>query len=289
MALRTTFSQACRIAALALALPAAADAPGSLRVQYAAMEASLLGRGALRVDRGPAKGFDPTLIMRDFVEAAFLSEYGGGLTSGAGRRHAKPLLRWEEPVRIRVLFGAAVPEAQRATDRARIRDTAARLHRASGHPVTMAPDAANLHVLVVTEKERRGLTAQLSALVPGVHRSTVETVARMRPSHLCMVIAEPHADRRRGYARAIAIVRAEHTERMRAACIEEELAQAMGLSNDCVEATPSIFNDDMGYAVLTRRDEILLEMLYDRRLQSGMTLEEARPIVTALAHHLAGR
>jgi hypothetical protein len=70
---------------------------------------------------------------------------------------------------------------------------------------------------------------------------------------------------------------------MRTACIEEELAQAMGLPNDCDEAEHSIFNDDQEYALLTRRDEILLGMLYHPSLASGMTAAEVRPRITPLA------
>jgi hypothetical protein len=116
----------------------------------------------------------------------------------------------------------------------------------------------------------------------------VRTISRMKPNHLCMVVAEPHADPRRGYARAVAIVRAEHSDLMRTACIEEELAQAMGLPNDCDQATPSIFNDNQEYALLTRRDEILLRMLYSSSLASGMTAAEARPVVTRMARQHAG-
>jgi hypothetical protein len=116
----------------------------------------------------------------------------------------------------------------------------------------------------------------------------VRTISRMKPNHLCMVVAEPHADPRRGYARAVAIVRAEHSDRMRTACIEEELAQAMGLPNDCDEANPSIFNDNQEYALLTRRDEILLGMLYSPSLASGMTTADARPVVTRMARQHAG-
>jgi hypothetical protein len=75
---------------------------------------------------------------------------------------------------------------------------------------------------------------------------------------------------------------------MRASCIEEELAQAMGLPNDCDEANPSIFNDDQEYALLTRSDEVLLKMLYSPTLASGMTADEARPEITRLSRRFAG-
>jgi hypothetical protein len=62
----------------------------------------------------------------------------------------------------------------------------------------------------------------------------------------------------------------------------------MGLPNDCDQATPSIFNDNQEYALLTRRDEILLRMLYSSSLASGMTAGEARPLITQIARQHAG-
>ncbi|MEM9901291.1 MAG: DUF2927 domain-containing protein, partial [Pseudomonadota bacterium] len=53
------------------------------------------------------------------------------------------------------------------------------------------------------------------------------------------------------------------------------------------DARPSIFNDDEEFAVLTRHDELLLRMLYDDRLRSGMTARQAGPQVSAIAQALA--
>ena len=73
---------------------------------------------------------------------------------------------------------------------------------------------------------------------------------------------------------------------MRLACLHEELAQGLGLPNDSGLNRPSIFNDDEEFALLTRQDELMLSMLYDPSLRSGMTEAEARPIVQSLARRL---
>ncbi len=70
---------------------------------------------------------------------------------------------------------------------------------------------------------------------------------------------------------------------MRSACIHEELAQGMGLANDSPGARPSIFNDDEEFALLTTHDELLLRMLYDTRLQTGMEPSVAAPIARQIA------
>ena len=49
------------------------------------------------------------------------------------------------------------------------------------------------------------------------------------------------------------------------------------------EARPSLFNDDLEFALLTEHDAILLRMLYDPRLRPGMTADEARPLLPAIA------
>lgn len=56
----------------------------------------------------------------------------------------------------------------------------------------------------------------------------------------------------------------------RETCIIEEMTQSMGLLNDDPRATPSIFNDDGRYQALTSHDELLLRVLYDPRIRSGM-------------------
>jgi hypothetical protein len=71
-------------------------------------------------------------------------------------------------------------------------------------------------------------------------------------------------------------------------CLHEEMAQALGLPNDSPTARPSIFNDDEEFALLTRHDELLLRILYDRRLQPGMTKKQAVPIVRQIAAELLG-
>lgn len=257
-----------------------------LAAYYAKMQKTFQDRGLLKTIRQvPQSTMRADTLKRDFIEIALHNEYGAGL-SASGSRSAKPLLRWEEPVRIQVMFGASVPKARRASDLKAISKYTNTLARLTRHPMSINPTKPNFHVLVVNEGERRSLAKTLPKLIPGISSSLVRNIARMQPDHLCMVVAEPHADRSRGFRQAVAIVRAEHPDVMRASCIQEELAQGLGLSNDCREAYPSIFNDDQEFAFLTRRDEVLLKMLYDPKLQSGMRLKDVErvlPEVTARA------
>jgi hypothetical protein len=82
------------------------------------------------------------------------------------------------------------------------------------------------------------------------------------------------------------LIRGEHPDLMRLACIHEELAQGLGLANDSPRARPSIFNDDEEFGLLTSHDELLLKMLYDGRLETGMAAAEAAPIARVIAREL---
>lgn len=64
----------------------------------------------------------------------------------------------------------------------------------------------------------------------------------------------------------------------RETCIIEELTQSLGLLNDDPRAAPSIFNDDGVYQALTSHDELLLRILYDPRIRSGMRRRSVVPL-----------
>ena len=127
----------------------------------------------------------------------------------------------------------------------------------------------------------------LRAIHSDIDASAVRTVLGIRRPTLCLVYAAE--GRAKGvYVKAVAVVRAEHPMLLRQSCYHEELAQGLGLPNDSPKARPSIFNDDEEFAFLTTQDELLLRMLYDRRLRPGMTAAEGRPIVERIALELLG-
>ena len=76
---------------------------------------------------------------------------------------------------------------------------------------------------------------------------------------------------------AMIVIKDELEDVLRESCIHEELVQTLGLMNDDENVRPSIFNDDQEFAILTEHDEYLLRILYDERLRTGMTSDEARP------------
>ena len=70
--------------------------------------------------------------------------------------------------------------------------------------------------------------------------------------------------------------------------LSKELAQGLGLPNDSPTARPSIFNDDEEFGVLTRHDELLLRLLYDRNLAPGMGAREVLAMLPQLCARILG-
>jgi len=276
-----------RAVAPAEAAPSAASV--AMRARLARVEATLLSRGLLRTDGGgPDTPFNDRQLAENFIRIALYDEYVLRGGSFVAQNTPSRLRRWEQPVRMAVEFGAGVPEAQRARDRAELRAYAAQLSRASGHPIRMADGpGANYHVLILNEDERRAYGSRLQQIVPGIDPVSISTILDLPESTFCVVFAFS-SGQSSAYTRAVAVIRAEHPDKMRLSCIHEEVAQGLGLANDSPSARPSIFNDDEEFALLTRHDELLLKMLYDKRLRPGMTPEQARPIVETMAYELIG-
>ena len=270
-----------------------ADAPADGRdpdlvTYYARVEADLRARGLLRTEIAPADApVDAATLARNFERITFWAE----AVSRGGRLVRQPtpfpLQRWQDPVRITLYAGPGVPEAQTRRDRGTVALLANRLRRASGHPVSTVTDGANVHVLLVTEAERRALGPALTGIAPDLSPAIVAAITGLARSEYCAVFAldgpQPNV-----YRTAVAVIRAELPDLLRRSCLHEEIAQAMGLANDWPRARPSIFNDDEEFALLTRHDELLLRILYDPRLTPGMTADQARPLVTQIAAEVLG-
>ncbi len=258
----------------------------ALRRFYQSAETHLTTRGMLRIDGGgPDTPFTDTQLARNFVRIALFDEY---VTEGdllKAQATASRLRRWEKPVRMSVGFGASVSTAQQAIDTAEVTNYANRLSRITGLPITVTDTDANYFVLFLDENDRLASENRLRRLVPGISPSSLRAILTLPRNQLCIVVAfsEPGKSE---YVKAISVIRAEHPPLLRKSCIHEELAQGLGLANDSPAARPSIFNDDEEFGLLTTHDELLLRMLYDRRLTSGMTPEEAAPIAQMIATEL---
>ncbi|MFT6074886.1 MAG: hypothetical protein ACJAZ1_001808 [Yoonia sp.] len=259
------------------------QASKNLATYYLRLQNDLLSQGLLRGDGGgPDTPYSDAQLARNFVRIALFNEYRDDSDFQRPQATISNLRRWTGPIRMSVEFGDTVPLAQRNVDEASISTYAARLSRVTGVPITLADNNPNFHVLFLGEDARRGYGDKLRALIPNISEATVRAFVNLPRDQLCVVIGTftPGGS---GYIKAVAMIRAEHPNLMRSACIHEELAQGMGLANDSPGARPSIFNDDEEFALLTTHDELLLKMLYDPRLQTGMAPAIAAPIARQIA------
>ena len=256
------------------------------RAYYARVEANYRAQDLLRADGDAADApFDADDLAENFLRIAFFDEFTERDGVLVAETRENRLHRWQQPVRMSVEFGPSVPLEQRKKDQAAIASYATRLSRLTGLPIRVTNRRPNHVVLIVNEGERGGLAERIRAFAPDVSQAALDTVTRMRPDTYCTVFSFTPGTSA-SYSGALTVIRGELPDRLRLACIHEELAQSLGLIADHPHARPSIFNDNEEFALLTKQDELMLRMLYDRRLRPGMTLAEARPIVETIAAEL---
>ncbi|MGP6088527.1 DUF2927 domain-containing protein [Antarctobacter jejuensis] len=260
-----------------------------LTAYYARIQSDLLTRGLLRTDGGgPDTVFTDTMLVRNFAAIALEEEYerGAGLRPSGGGQSA--IKKWTVPIRMTTEFGPGVPLDQIEEDKRQVASYAARLSRVTGHPITITDRNPNYHVLFMSEDDAKSIAPRIRRIVPDVNPNAIRIFDNLPRSIHCVVVAFSQSPGGYDYGTAIAVIRSEHPALLRRSCIHEELAQGLGLGNDSPRARPSIFNDDDEFALLTTHDEMLLRILYDSRLQPGMTAEQALPIVQEKATELMG-
>lgn len=269
----------------AMEVPTAGGLSPQLVSYYSRLQNGLLAQGLLRTDGGGVDTpYSQRDVVRNFLRIAFYEEYSDAGGMLVARETASRMHRWDKPVRLTLEFGPSVSHEKRTRDTNELVGFANRLARVTGHPISTGSNG-NFHVFIVSEGERRALEPRLRQIMPNISRTALNTVINLPQTTYCLAFAtDPEQDGT--YNQAVAVIRAEHPDLLRASCIHEEISQGLGLSNDYPAARPSIFNDDEEFGFLTRHDEILLKILYDRRLRPGMSEAEARPIVERIAAEL---
>ncbi|MEP3345638.1 MAG: DUF2927 domain-containing protein [Litoreibacter sp.] len=260
-----------------------------LSAYYAQVQRSLLAQGLMRTDGGGIDTpFSKHQLVDNFVQIGVFNEFT--LVDGiyTNLRSEGRVQRWERPVNVSLQFGPAVSKDIRSKDQKTVSNYAQRLSRVTKSQVGLTRSKGNFHVAVLTIDEIEAFGPELMRLIPGLDESIAAQITNMPRPIYCAVYAFSDADNPDSFLSAVAIVRAEHPDLLRKSCYHEEIAQGLGLSNDSPAARPSIFNDDDEFALLTRHDELLLEILYDERLPLGSSPAQARPIVEVIAAELLG-
>jgi hypothetical protein len=267
--------------------PAAETVPGgeSLSDFYASIEHDLTASGRMRRDVAPEDApYTVDDLVRDFERIALFDEYAD--VGGRFVRAESPALlrRWDRPVRVAVMTGASASPEDAARDRANVAAFTRRLAQLTGLDMTLGEGAdVNFLVLFMTSGERTAFADQVAAYYPDFAPAVMGALRDTPLDTFCTAYAFSDPGQPSVYSAVIILIRAEHPPLTRLSCVHEEMSQAMGLPNDSPDARPSLFNDSLEFALLTEHDAILLRMLYDPRLRPGMTAEEARPLLPAIA------
>ena len=273
---------AAAFAALALTAGCAPTVTGQ---QFAGMEKALVQQGFFRLDRDPADApFTSAMLAENFDRIAFGRESDA---SAFGDRIAQ-LQRWEEPLRWWVSVGGhEAGPALRDVER-----TFERLSRATGLDIEPAPDdrSSNVDILFLGPDDYWRARNWVRTML-GAGAIWIIEDFRTDPGVLCSVRPWIRVEPGDGLpvqsiSYALVLIRKGYSDDYRLSCVEEELAQMLGLGNDDPRVRPSAFNDDEEFVLLTVHDEMLLRILYDPRLSTGMTASEARPLVAHIAGEL---
>lgn len=268
--------------------PVASSASRALTAYYAGVQAELLTQGLMRTDTGSKDApFSARMLANNFVRIAFFDEFDSSSGTLIARPTEKRLRRWGKPVRVGLTFGASVPTSKRAIERARVASFLSRLSKLTGHSIQLADKSTNFQLQILNTDEIKAIGPTVRRTDPDIGEAELQSIVNMPDSTYCQVTTSINESTNL-IERAFAVIRAEHPDLLHLSCLHEEITQGLGLPNDSPQARPSIFNDDQEFALLTPMDELMLRMLYDKRLTPGMTIAEARPIIDQLAEALIG-
>jgi hypothetical protein len=201
-------------------------------------------------------------LAEDFLDLTFRLESGEELAG---------LLRYEEPIRVHLASSALAPY------RRDVEALFARLRTEAG-----------IDIAITDERS----TAQLH-----LEAVPVAQLARVFPSAACFIV--PGETSWAGFVRRRSAGRARWSEQetLRGAavflpadstpqdmrdCIHEEITQALGPANDLYRLPDSIWNDDNFHGIATPFDMLMLRLLYQPELASGMDREAVAALLPSL-------
>ncbi len=256
-----------------------------LREYYSRLEERKVSLGLLRQDGGGADTpFDFDDIVEAFEQLAFYNEYDIDKNKLLPNSNAVSLAKWESNTNISVRFGGSVDEKQKDKDLKEINGLISNLSKITNHKIKISQQNVNMYVVVAKQKEIKSLISEIGLKRPEFDPKKIPIITRLPKDIHCMAMTSMSSEPNSAISSALVIIRSELPTIMRKACIHEEITQSLGLTNDSHFARPSIFNDDDEFAKLTKFDEILLQILYDHRLKSGISKKEASQLVRQIAN-----
>jgi 8-oxo-dGTP pyrophosphatase MutT (NUDIX family) len=237
-------------AALALAglLAACAVSPGA-PISDVRFAPTVMPRGLARSNQD---------LAEDFLDLTFALESGDKLPH---------LLRYEGPIRVHLAPGLGRYRDDVETLLRRLREEA-------GLDIASTPDtkAAQLHIEAVTADElARVFPSAACFIVPG--ETNWRDFLRRRPDSRARWSVQSEL------TGAAIFVPSDTTPQDVRDCLHEEITQALGPANDLYRLPDTIWNDDNLHGVATPFDMLILRVLYQPELHSGMTRAQAAAIL----------
>ncbi len=255
-----------------------------LRKYYGRLEERKTSLGLLRQDGG---GVDTPFDVDDIVEAfgqlAFYNEYDIDKNKLLPNTNAVSLAKWKSNTNILVRFGTSIDKKQKEKDLLEINGLTRNLSEITNHKIEFSKQNENMYVVIANQEEIKTLIGEIGLTRPEFDPTRIPIITQLPKDIHCMAMTSMSSEPNSAISSALVIIRSELPEIMRRACFHEEIAQSLGLTNDSHFARPSIFNDDDEFATLTKFDEILLRILYDYRLQPGISEKEAAQLVKQIA------
>ncbi|MGB0506965.1 MAG: DUF2927 domain-containing protein [Pikeienuella sp.] len=242
---------------------------------FAAAEEDLVEHNKLRTEIAPADApFDAETLARNFERIALNTEFSSADGQVIKQSRSVRLARWTKPILLRV-------EGANDADYAELGLLIPRLEAATGLPIRLTGARSDITIYFMNAEHRRALQIALKRKGKTKTRPLL-TAWSGRSAFPCIGEFFAGVDSSE-IKKAEVYIKDELSPLLRRMCLNEELTQTLGLRNDHDDVRPSIFNDDQEFALLTTHDEALLRMLYDPALQPGMTAEQVRPHLAAVA------
>ena len=260
---------------------------GFLNEYYEMLEKRKLSFGLLRQDGGgDDTPFDTEDIITSFQHLAFYTEYNVSDNKLMPSSSSVNLAKWKSDIIISSEFGSSLSNKEKEKDLAHINAVSDILSKATGIKINFSNQNPNMHIIVGNETELPQLINKISLNLSDFDPKIFPLISQLPKDIHCITLTALKSKSNPEIVSALVIIRNELPKLLRKACFHEEMAQSLGLSNDSHLARPSIFNDDDEFATLTEFDEILLKILYDERLKTGMTLRSSSEILRTIANEI---
>ena len=205
---------------------------------------------------------DPSFVRNAFLDVALKNEYSQG---------DKPLVKWRQPIKIWVKHKVGDQPLHDELVDAHI----SHLQQIIQHPISRVNSRHEANIIWLFTRE--SLWQQDIRQEIGQH-----ALKNLRGAICKAGYTLSPVDQQIVHAAIIIPVDQSRAHGKLLACVVEEITQVLGLPNDSELAYPSIFNDHTPDDLLSPLDVVLLKLLYEPELISGMNRQQVINVLDKL-------